>query len=103
VKDSVSGTVNEKLSANGVVELRGYNLRIDGDDAVCGLWFVAEGGAQTKATVLIENKPSRIIAMIPALTAGKYQVKVVTQYNGSGKGLKTPKQVVYPKSLTVGS
>jgi len=31
VKDSVSQTVNERLTARGVVEVRGYNLKIDGD------------------------------------------------------------------------
>ena len=101
VKDSLSGAVNERLTPNGVVEVRGYNLRIEGDDAVCGLWFIAENGAETKAEVIIENKPSRILAMIPALTAGSYQVKVVTQYSGGGKFLKTPRTFVYPRTLTV--
>jgi hypothetical protein len=100
VKDSVSGTVNEKLTASGVVEVRGYNLRLDGDSSACGLWFVADSGSEVKASVIIENKPSRIIAMIPALPAGQYRVKVVTQYTG-GNLLKTPKTFVYPKALTV--
>ncbi|MDR1698811.1 MAG: DUF4469 domain-containing protein [Prevotellaceae bacterium] len=100
-KDSVSGTVNEKLTAGGVVELRGYNLKIEGEDPSCGLWFVAEGGAESKAKIFIENKPSRIIAMIPALDAGKYQVKIVSQYMTGGKQLKMPKQFIYPKHLAV--
>ncbi len=101
VKDSVSGTVNEKLTTGGVVELRGYSLKIKGDNPACGLWFVAENGEETKATVFINNKPSNVIAMIPALAAGSYRVKIVTQYNGSGKGLKTPKHGVYSISLVV--
>ena len=101
VKDSVSGTVNERLTARGVVEVRGYNLKIDGDDPTCGLWFVSAGGQETRAEVIIENKPSRIIAMIPALSGGNYQVKVVTQYSGGGKFLLIPKIFVYPKNLLV--
>jgi hypothetical protein len=101
LRDSVSGTVNEKLTANGVVELRGYNLKITGDLPVCGLWFVSDSGAETKAEVIIENKPSKIIAMIPALSNGNYQVKVVTQFAGSGILLKTPKMFIYPKNLSV--
>ena len=100
VKDSVSGDINERLTAGGVVEVRGYNLKIDGDDPTCGLWFVAEGGQETKATIIIENKPSKILAMIPALSAGNYQLKVATQYTG-GKMLKTPKIFVYTKNLSV--
>ena len=101
VKDSVSGTVNERLTAAGVVEVRGYNLKIDGDDPTCGLWLVDENGQQTKAAVIIENKPSRIIAMIPQLNAGSYQVKVITQYSGGGTFIKNPRSFVYPKNLTV--
>lgn len=101
VKDSVSGTVNERLTAGGVAELRGYNLKIDGDNPSCGLWFVAADGQETKAATIIENKPSKIIAMIPALTAGSYQVKVATQFSGGGKFLLSPKIFVYPKNLVV--
>ena len=101
VKDSISGAVNETLTPNGVVEVRGYNLKIDGDEPTCGLWFVADNGSEIKADVLIENKPSKIIAMIPALTAGTYQVKVVTQHTGSGTLLRTPKTFTYPKMLNV--
>jgi len=101
VKDSISGAVNERLTASGVVEIRGYNLRIEGDDALCGLWFIAEDGTQTKAAVIIENRPARIMAMIPALPPMKYQVKVVTRYSGGGKPLADPKTFVYPKILPV--
>jgi len=101
VKDSVSGKVNEKLTAGGVVELRGYNLKIEGNDPSCGLWFVAENGQETKSGVLIDNRPSKIIAIIPELTDGNYQVKVATQFSGGGKFLLVPKVFVYPKNLLV--
>ena len=101
VKDSVSGVVNERLTSGGVVEVRGYNLKIEGVTPTCGLWFVAENGAEIRAATMVENKPSRILAMIPALPAGKYQVKVVTQYAGGGTVVKTPKVFLYPKVLTV--
>ena len=103
VKDSVSGKVNETLTAGGVIEVRGYNLRIDGDHPDCGLWFFNDSGQAVRATVIIENKPSKIIAMIPALNfgGGLCQVKVVTQHTGSGTLLKTPKTFVFPKPLTL--
>jgi hypothetical protein len=105
VKDSVSGSVNERLTPGGVVELRGYGLRIDGDDPACGLWFTSGTGDELKAPVIIENKPSRIIAMIPALPEGTkvstVRIRVVTQYSGGGKFLATPKVFVYPKALSL--
>ena len=102
VKDSVSGKVNETLTPNGVIEVRGYNLRIEGDDPTCGLWFVHDSGYEVKATVIIENKPSRILAMIPALQVDSCRIRVATQYANGVKLLKTPKIFMYPKSLTVG-
>jgi hypothetical protein len=95
----VSGRVNEILTVGGVIEVRGYNLKIEGDDPACGLWFIPENGIETKAAVMIENKPARIIAMIPQIRHGQCQVKVVTQYTGGGTFLKMPKMFIYPKKL----
>jgi hypothetical protein len=101
VKDSVSGRVNEILTAAGVVEIRGYGLRIEGNEPECGLWFINDNGIETKAAVVIENKPSRILAMIPALLKGTYKVRIITQFTGSGTLVKTPKIFEYTKPLTV--
>ena len=57
-------------------------------------------GTQTQTTVIIENRPARILVMIPALTPAKYNLKLVTQHSG-GKLLKTPKETVFQKILTV--
>lgn len=100
VKDSVSGKVNDVLTPNGVVELFGNNIKIAGDDAECGLWFVPATGQALKAQVVVQNKPATIITMIPALPAGTYTLKVVTQYTGS-KLLKQPKICIFDKPLSV--
>jgi hypothetical protein len=99
IKDSISGSVNDRFTPNGVIEVRGYNLKIDGDNPACGLWFVDDSGNEIKAQTIIENKPSRLIAIIPELNGETYQIKVVTQYTGY-KLLKTPKGFMYPKTLT---
>lgn len=100
VKDTVSGNFNEELTPGGVVEIRGNNLKIAGDKPECGLWFVPETGVPVKADVFVQNKPSLVIAMIPTLSTGKYQIKVVSQYSG-GKELITPKAFTFGKELTV--
>ena len=101
VRDSVSGAVNELLTAGGVIEVRGYNLKIDGDDPSCGLWFVRDDGQQLKAEIFIENKPAKVTAFIPDLSPGNWQLKLVTQFSGGGVFLKTPKTFVYPMNLKV--
>ena len=100
VKDSVSGTVNEKLTSKGVAELRGFNLKVEGDNPDCGVWF-SINGQDFKSAVLIENKPSKIIAIIPELPAGECRVKVATQFSGGGAPLKAPRQAVFSKTLVV--
>jgi hypothetical protein len=101
VKDSISGKVNEIITPNGVIEVYGYNLKIEGDNPSCGLWFVNEKGEEKKAEVIIENKPSKILAMVPPVNQGKWKVKVVTQFSVGGKWLKIPKQFIYSKTLNI--
>ncbi|MDR2927913.1 MAG: DUF4469 domain-containing protein [Cytophagaceae bacterium] len=105
VKDCLSGSVNELLTAGGVIELRGHTLKIDGDATLCGLWFITETGEELMSPVIIENRPSKIIAMIPAIPEGveklKVTVKIVTQYSTGGRLLKTLKQCTYSKNLFI--
>lgn len=99
VKDIFSGKKNELLTSNGAVIIRGHNIKLTGDDPSCGLWFIGNN-TEIKAEIISENKPSTLIAVIPTLDKGQYQLKVVTQYSSS-KMLKTTKVYVYPVALTV--
>ena len=101
VKDATTGEVNTIMTKGGVIEIIGRNIKINGDNPMCGLWFVGENGEETRAAMIIENKPSRIFAEVPKdLAAGVYQVKIVTQHT-VGAILKTPRAFVYQKLLTV--
>lgn len=102
VKDSVSGKVDEVLTSGGAVEIDGVNIKLAGDKVGVGLWFVPVNGVETKATTIITNKPSQIIALIPqTLPVGNdCRLKIVTQYSG-GKDWKEPKTTVYGKTLVV--
>lgn len=99
VKDSISGKKNQQLTPNGVIEIRGNNIKITGDNPSCGIWFVGHN-KETKTLIIAENKPSTVIAVIPELDKGEYHLKVVTQYSGSIM-LKTPKEYLYPSTLKV--
>jgi hypothetical protein len=101
VRDSVSGTVDTTLTSGGAVEINGVNIKLAGDKPDVGLYFVAADGTATKAVTIVTNKPGTLIALVPVLAAGEYQVKIVTQYSGSVE-LKTPKTTVYGKTLVVG-
>ena len=102
VKDVVSGKVNEVLTKGGVVQLVGSRLKFDAKDAVQGIFFVPETGEAVRATVIAENKPARLMAIIPAgLKAGTYYIEVRTKIDMGGKKLKTLKTGRFAKPLTV--
>lgn len=100
VKDSVSGKVNEILTPGGVLEVWGNNIKIAGENPDCGLYFVASTGDTVKAQVVVQNKPSTLIVMIPALPVETYTIKVMTQYTG-GKPLKLPRTCTFNKTLLI--
>ena len=102
VTDIVSGKVNEVLTKGGVVQLVGARLKFDAKDTAQGIFFVPETGAPVRAAVIAENKPARLMAIIPAdLAAGTYYIEVRTKYANATKQLKTLKVGRFAKPLTV--
>ncbi|MDR1198306.1 MAG: DUF4469 domain-containing protein [Prevotellaceae bacterium] len=103
VKDTVSGSVNETLTPGGVVQLRGSRLKFITEETDNGIFLLPESGDEVKITVIVENKPARLIAMLPAdLASGTYHLEVRTNYLHSGtqksKQMKTGR---FGKPLTV--
>ncbi len=102
VRDTVSGTVNTTLTPNGIMEIYGSNIKVIGDNPACGIYLVAADGSETKVSVIAQNNPSNLMCLLPALAAGTYQVKVVTQYgSGAGTQVKTPRATQFERDLTV--
>ena len=100
VTDIVSGKVNEALTKGGVVQLTGSRLKFDQKDEAQGVFFVPETGNPVRAAVIAENKPARLMAIIPDLAAGTYYVEVRTKVDTKGKTLKTLKTGRFNKPLT---
>ena len=102
VTDIVTGTVNTTLTKGGVVQLVGSRLKFDAKDAAQGIFFVPETGEAVRAAVIAENKPARLMAIIPAdLAAGTYYIEVRSKHSGGGKPLKAVKVGRFAKPLTV--
>jgi hypothetical protein len=100
--DVASGTSDEKLTSGGVLTLLGSRIKIAGEDPSCGLYLVQPEGTALKVTGnFVENHPTRLSAQLPALAAGTYRVRVVTQYSSSSTLLKEPRQIDYGADLTV--
>ena len=102
VTDIVTGTVNTTLTKGGVVQLVGSRLKFDAKDTAQGIFFVPETGNPVRAAVIAENKPARLMAIIPAdLAAGTYYIEVRSKHSGGGKPLKAVKAGRFAKPLTV--
>ena len=100
VSDIVSGKTNCTLTKGGVVQLTGSRLKFDQKDEAQGIFFVPETGAAVRASVIAENKPARLMAIIPDLAAGTYYVEVRTKVDTKGKTFKTLKTGRFNKPLT---
>ena len=103
--DKKSKTVNKGITGGGIFVLSGKRIRVAGDDKECGVYLEIEGKPGSRIKVqeeLVENSPTKVIGVVPVLTAFKsYRVVVVTQYSGSGSTvLKKPRTIISNFKLT---
>jgi hypothetical protein len=101
IRDGVSGLTDGTLSAGGVLDIAGSRLKIFSDLPDDGVYFVAPDGKEYKATMLVENKPSRLIVMLSSLPSGTYTLEVRTHYTGSGKPGKQLRKAPFTKLLNI--
>ncbi|GHV62076.1 hypothetical protein FACS1894195_3560 [Bacteroidia bacterium] len=103
VKDILSGSVNEHLTAGGVIQLRGSRLRFVEEGYVNGIFLIPVADApEMRLSVVVENKPARLITLLPSnLVAGEYHLEVRTTYTTSPKPSHTLKVGRFHKTLTV--
>jgi hypothetical protein len=103
--DVSTESVNDTLSPGGMFSIAGHKLKVAGDNPEVGVYFVPETDPAGRVKVsghLAENTASKLIGVIPALDAGKWQVEVKTQFSGSGSTmLKAPRTITSAFTLTV--
>jgi hypothetical protein len=102
VKDIVSGSVNETLTPGGVIQVLGSRLKFLADKPENGLFLLADDNTDIRCDIIVENKPGRIIAMLPAtLAPGNYRLEVRTTYTNNKREGKQLKVGRFIKILTV--
>jgi hypothetical protein len=101
IKDSISGLSDGTLSAGGVLEISGYCLKLFTDMPDNGVFFIAADNTEYKVSVFVDNKPSRLIVMIPAIPAGTYSLDVRTNYIKSPTPGKQLRKAQFNKLLTM--
>jgi hypothetical protein len=105
ITDITTEAVNESLTPGGMFALDGHKIKVTGDNAGCGVYFVDAANSAQRVKVsghLADNTASRIVGIIPALAAGQWRVEVVTQYTGNANtALKNPRTLAGAVALTV--
>lgn len=100
----LSGYAGQHLTPGGMFALAGHKIKVAGDHADCGVYFVDSANPAQKVKVsghLADNTASRIVGIIPALAAGQWRVEVVTQWTHGSALLKEPRTIAFTPVLTV--
>ncbi|MBP3365571.1 MAG: DUF4469 domain-containing protein [Treponema sp.] len=76
------------LTAGGILRLTGSRLKFDASDEAQGVFLIpADGGDAVRCAVVAENKPARLMVMVPAdIKPGAYYAEVRTK-TGSNRQL----------------
>jgi hypothetical protein len=104
ITDVTTEAVNETLTPGGMFALARYKIKIAGDHADCGVYFVKATNPPERVRVtghLADNTASRIVGIVPALAAGQWQAEVVTQFSSGSSILKEPRTIRLAPELTV--
>jgi hypothetical protein len=101
IRDSVSGLSDGTLTSGGVLDIYGNSLKVFPDLPDDGVFFLASDGTEYRAVTLVENKPKRLILMIPPLPAGTYTLEVRTHSMRSNTPGKQLRRAQFSKLLNI--
>ena len=103
VKDIASGSVNEMLTKDSVVQITGARLKFLPEDPTNGIFFIhVETGKEFRLETIAENKPARLMAMLTSLHLnGEFYLEVRTTYSTNPKPSKTLKIGRFRKVLNI--
>ena len=105
VVDVKTGSVNDRITPDRNLRIRGGKLKLAGENPNVGVYFVNEATGEVikvEADEIVDNKPSELMVVVPQLKAGLYLVQVTTQFSSGSALLKEPRTVTFDKTLNVG-
>ncbi|MBO5125424.1 MAG: DUF4469 domain-containing protein [Spirochaetaceae bacterium] len=85
------------IFSNNLARITGKALRV-GEGQEQGIYLEPEKGGsegRLKAALVVTNKPSALLFMVPPVDAGRYQIVVVTNVSASGNRLKSAVEISF--------
>ncbi|MHB9140321.1 MAG: DNA-binding domain-containing protein [Paludibacter sp.] len=103
VIDVKTGSVNDLLTPNRNLRIKGFKLKLAGDNPAVGVYFINQATQErtkVEASEIVNNNPAELIIVIPILAAGTYLLEVTSQFGGTAL-LKEPRTSLFDKVFTV--
>lgn len=103
VIDVKTGSVNDLITPNRNIKIKGNKIKVAGDNELVGIYFIHQTtGVSTAVHVsdVVTNNPSEVIVVVPELAKGVYALEIRTQYSGSNL-TKEPRIGIFDKQLIV--
>ncbi len=105
VLDVYTGKENSTITINRSLKIFGQRLRVSGDNALVGVWFITADESAIRTRVadrdVVDNNPSQLTVTVPALAVGDYYIEVVTQSTAGQTLIKEPRSYQYGLALTI--
>jgi hypothetical protein len=104
VQDIKTGSVNDLLTPNRNLRIKGFKLKLAGENPAVGVYFVNQATGErikVEPSDIANNNPAELMIIIPILVAGTYSLEVTSQFAGGGFNLKEPRTSAFDKILTV--
>ncbi|MDD3321736.1 MAG: DNA-binding domain-containing protein [Paludibacter sp.] len=105
VLDVKTGSVNDLLTPNRNLRIKGFKLKLVGENPAVGVYFIHQTTherTKVEASEIVTNNPAELMIVTPLLAAGTYSLEVASQFSGSSSSvLKEPRTSVFDKVLTV--
>lgn len=81
-----NNSINSMLTAGGIGEIRGKQLKFDKDNLEEGIFFIASDGMATKVAVISNRTESKLVFFIPlSLAPGNYTLEVRKAYGTTNR------------------
>jgi len=102
--DIEENSINHIFVPGNGFNIHGHNIKIEGDDSACGLYFVSvqNPSQRIKATRILENNPSKIVGIAPQTNTMVNRLEIVTQYSHGSVHLNSPRTITAPFTLEEG-
>ncbi|BDD11425.1 hypothetical protein FUAX_38570 (plasmid) [Fulvitalea axinellae] len=97
VENGNTGVSDDTINSSGIITVKGNRLKVDAENPECGLYLLSEDGHEFTVLRYLENRPQRLMALLPELPAGKYALEVRT-LPASNKNIRKAR---YEHDLTV--